>query len=68
MSEAAHATCSCGTGWTFDFQQRRVFCKACEMTVEEHVARGDRMCPMCETWSKRRECKACGMKTEKADR
>jgi hypothetical protein len=25
-----HSTCSCGGGWTFDFQARRVYCRTCE--------------------------------------
>jgi hypothetical protein len=25
---------------------------------------GKRYCPMCDTWSRRRACKACGMPTE----
>jgi hypothetical protein len=30
--EPAHkrATCVCGHGWTFDFQQRRVYCRTCD--------------------------------------
>ena len=27
-----HAACTCGNGWTFDFQQRRVYCRTCEAT------------------------------------
>jgi len=26
----SHAQCICGNGWTFDFQQKRVYCRACE--------------------------------------
>lgn len=25
-----HAVCACGGGWTFDFQQQRVYCRTCE--------------------------------------
>ncbi len=37
--------------------------------LEQHVLRCERQakgryCPMCETWTKARTCKACGMATE----
>jgi hypothetical protein len=28
--EDGRSLCLCGHGWTFDFQQRRVYCRRCE--------------------------------------
>lgn len=39
----SHCVCpDCGNGWTFDFQQRRVYCRTCEEAESaDAVARTD---------------------------
>jgi hypothetical protein len=68
----------CGGGWTFDFVQRRVYCRTCETSTAVRVtgtaceprwvpaSAGDRYCAMCDAWMRARVCKACGLDTEKA--
>jgi hypothetical protein len=60
-----HSTCSCGGGWTFDFQARRVYCRTCE----ERTLAKMRYCGPCDKWvpARETECKACGAPTDKAD-
>jgi hypothetical protein len=60
-AQAERSTCpNCGGGWTFDFKQKRVYCRQCD-------GRG-RYCGPCDKWvsSKQTVCKACGADTEKA--
>lgn len=36
LNSAALAACACGNGWTFDFANRRVYCRKCDSSAVEN--------------------------------